>query len=671
MSTIDDVTNQALALHQAGQLDAASKLYARVLEVDPAQPAARHFLGVLKHQTGATTDGARLIRGALVLAPDEAVCYGNLSTLLLALADSRARRVARFSLCIAPEFLDGRINLATAELHAGAFQTAIDALTSLVNQFPGRVDLIDRLAVALEAAGRFPTAIPWRRRSLCLAPDAVTGYRALADAEAMGGNSGPAREQLHRHATVEPSLAARFRAAHSQDRIPLNSEEIRDGRARLSAFLDSAEQETAAVSDPHQEIGITNFILSYQDLVNRDLVKRVADFYLRACPDLAWTAPHCRRASRPSRRVRVAVISAFLGSHTIGKLYGEVLSRLPRPRFEVVAISPAKALDAAWVEQMRKADYQVSLSRNLRRARQQIAEIEADIILYLDIGMDPLTYFLAFSRLAPVQAVSVGHPDTTGVANIDYFLTAKGAEPDDWPEHYSERAILMHEFPFYYLRPPETGQVLDRADLGMPASGTLYTCPQTLFKMHPGYDPVFLEILRRDPNGRLMLIESAHAPETERVRARLAAAGPDVVERVHFQKRMNGLEYLDFVRASDVLVETFAFAGGNSTYEALSTGTPILAYAGKHMRSRVTADLLTMIELGDCVAPDTETFVDKAVALANDTAFRHETRQHLPEKTPLLFERQSAVDGLARFLEIAVDTARAGDRLQPGVMAPE
>jgi predicted O-linked N-acetylglucosamine transferase (SPINDLY family) len=62
---------------------------------------------------------------------------------------------------------------------------------------------------------------------------------------------------------------------------------------------------------------------------------------------------------------------------------------------------------------------------------------------------------------------------------------------------------------------------------------TLYTCPQTLFKTHPNHDDVFLEILHRDPNGRLNSIESNQRIETERLRTRLAAAGPSVIDRVY------------------------------------------------------------------------------------------------------------------------------------------
>ena len=208
-----------------------------------------------------------------------------------------------------------------------------------------------------------------------------------------------------------------------------------------------------------------------------------------------------------------------------------------------------------------------------------------------------------------MPAVYVGHPDTTGVPNIDCFLTTKCAEPADCPEHYSERAILIDEFPFYYKYATAVAGTFERTDLELTAAATLYTCPQT-----------------------------------ERVRARLAKAGPDVIDRVHFQRQMNGLEYLNFVQQSDLLVETLGVSGGNSTYEAPSTGTPILAYAGKHMRSQITIDLLTMIGLGDCVASDRENFISVVLEPADDTAARQEIRRRVPQASPGMLECQSAVE---------------------------
>jgi predicted O-linked N-acetylglucosamine transferase (SPINDLY family) len=71
-----------------------------------------------------------------------------------------------------------------------------------------------------------------------------------------------------------------------------------------------------------------------------------------------------------------------------------------------------------------EADRVVTLSKNIFNAQRIIAREEMDLLFYTDIGMDPETYFLSFARLAPVQCVTWGHPDTTGVPNVDYFLSS-------------------------------------------------------------------------------------------------------------------------------------------------------------------------------------------------------------------------------------------------------
>ena len=57
---------------------------------------------------------------------------------------------------------------------------------------------------------------------------------------------------------------------------------------------------------------------------------------------------------------------------------------------------------------------------------QIISDLKLHVLFYPDIGMEPFTYFLSFSRLAPVQAVTHGHPCTTGVPEIDYFVRFVG-----------------------------------------------------------------------------------------------------------------------------------------------------------------------------------------------------------------------------------------------------
>ena len=152
----------------------------------------------------------------------------------------------------------------------------------------------------------------------------------------------------------------------------------------------------------------------------------------------------------------------------------------------------------------------MSLVSSLEIARKQIAECEFDILFYTDIGMDPLTYFLSFSRLAPVQCVTWGHPDTTGIPNMDYYISCEDFETEGSETNILNALVRMKNIPNYFYRPDAvklTGSQRSERRLGLPEENRLYVVPQSLFKFHPDFDAVLAEILRRDSNGLLVLFE--------------------------------------------------------------------------------------------------------------------------------------------------------------------
>ena len=81
----------------------------------------------------------------------------------------------------------------------------------------------------------------------------------------------------------------------------------------------------------------------------------------------------------------------------------------------------------------------------------------------------PFGYFLAFSRLAPVQCVSFGHPDTTGIPTMDYFVSNDLYETPGSEAHYSERLFRLHDLASlaYYYRPERSAQRKDRRHFGL------------------------------------------------------------------------------------------------------------------------------------------------------------------------------------------------------------
>ena len=277
--------------------------------------------------------------------------------------------------------------------------------------------------------------------------------------------------------------------------------------------------------------------------------------------------------------------------------------------------------------------------------------------------MAPLTYFLAFARLAPVQCVSWGHPVTTGIPAIDYFISAKSIEPAVAQTHYSERLILFDPLPSYYFRPRHSPTPLTRGEFGFPDDARLYLCPQSLFKLHPDFDVVLATLLRRDPKGRLLLLSGIHKHWDRLLGARIAKAFPDIADRVIFVPRIPQEQFFRLLLMADVILDPPFFGGGNTSYEAFAMGLPIVTWPGEFMRGRVTEGCYRQMGFTELVADGPDSYVEIALRLANEREWREQMKAEIASRSHALYEDENVVAELEDFLCAAVAAHRRGERI--------
>lgn len=82
------LTEQALAHHQAGRLQQALPLYQQAIEVDSNNADAHQFMGLLFLHAGKPDDGIRCIRNAIAINPDVAPYHDNLGAALESTGDN-------------------------------------------------------------------------------------------------------------------------------------------------------------------------------------------------------------------------------------------------------------------------------------------------------------------------------------------------------------------------------------------------------------------------------------------------------------------------------------------------------------------------------------------------------------------------------------------------------
>ena len=99
--------------------------------------------------------------------------------------------------------------------------------------------------------------------------------------------------------------------------------------------------------------------------------------------------------------------------------------------------------------------------------------------------MAPMTTKLACLRLAPTQVAAWGHPETTGLPTIDYYLSADDFEPPDAQANYREKIVALPHLGCTYGRQNVSGVVPDLEMLDVAQDAPLLLCPGTPFKYAP------------------------------------------------------------------------------------------------------------------------------------------------------------------------------------------
>ncbi|MGQ3074626.1 MAG: hypothetical protein ACT7A5_26425, partial [Ferrovibrionaceae bacterium] len=113
MATLAEVLTRALALHQAGDLAGAERLYDLILSQLPDEPDTLHLSGVLAFQTGRAALGAERIEAALRHAPALTEAHNNLGAVLASLGDRGAAAAAsRRAVALQPDHRDALFRLA-------------------------------------------------------------------------------------------------------------------------------------------------------------------------------------------------------------------------------------------------------------------------------------------------------------------------------------------------------------------------------------------------------------------------------------------------------------------------------------------------------------------------------------------------------------------------------
>jgi predicted O-linked N-acetylglucosamine transferase (SPINDLY family) len=627
-------SNKGLSLQHLGRIAEAETAFKASLRLNPRSGLVHSNYGLLSMNAGRHKEAIDAFEAAIRWQPTLAPAYGNLALCHVALADwKRAEEAARRGLQVNPQEFNAHSALSTICMMRFEFEQAAVHFDAARHADPNSIVLLDNY---------FRNLVQTNRTTLA---------REIA---------GEVHQRTNR-------LDCRV---HELLTIPVlneSNDDIVAWRSRFEGGLDEilAMDRPATVPDVLALYSATIFYLAFHGMNDVKLMRKFARLYEHLVPEVLHTSAHLAATRQRQGVRRIGFFSRNVHDHPVTHCFSALIEFTSQQEgVEAFLISPS-----GFARSEKEGTYgafkgtKVTSPAGYREARQLLEDLKLDLIVYTDIGMDPLSYFLASARLAPVQCSVPGHPVTTGITNVDCYFTTKDMEPDDAWAQYSESIVAIENFS-RFPELPTVDAAKNPAEFGLPPDFRYYMCPMMLQKMHPEFDEAMLEILKIDPQAVIVLFETKEMPWKGEVLRRLRArTTPALLERVRFLPYVrNRADFIAVLKMAHVVIDPFHFGLGSTSAFIAAAEVPFVSWPGETMRGRVALWLSRIFDMPEVIAASKEQYPELAVSIAKDPELARSVAERIRRHRHRLFQTDIGIREFFESMCRLIDQARLSER---------
>jgi predicted O-linked N-acetylglucosamine transferase (SPINDLY family) len=554
--------------YEAGDLGHAQELCAQV----PDWADAILLRGRILLDLGRTAEAITVLRRAVIGDPNHAFAHFNLGLAFERMGDVTAA-IAAYGTATERQnpYPEAWNNLGLMLERAGEAEAAAAAFQTALRQAPRFHFAAANLAALLIDQGHLDAAIKTVETALTQDSTHAAGWI----------NLGVALLEQGRHTEAERAFAEALAAA------PDNADAA-DNALYLHHYMSN---DPAAVMKAHAAWGSR------------------------------FAAPNARPQLQPEPRLRIGYVSPDFRRHSVSFFFEPLLAHHDRKAVEIFCYASGGRSDAVTQRLQSLADHWRNIaSLNDENAAGLIAEDRIDILVDLAGHTKGNRLGIFARRPAPVQVTALGYPGTTGLKEIDYRFCDAVTDPPGAEQNATEKLIRLPSGLHCYLPPADAPAV---AELPFLKNGVVtFGSFNKLGKVSDATVALWASVLKAIPSARLYLKSRALTEAETRTitAARFAAHGIasgrlDLVGWVP-----DDAGHLAAYSRVDIALDTFPYSGTTTTCEALWMGVPVLTLAGATHASRVSASLLTTVNLDAWVTTSSEAFVVHAQSAARDIA---------------------------------------------------
>jgi len=657
-------SNRGLALKELQRLEEALASYDKAIQISPNYAEAYSNRGNVLKELQRLEESLASYDKAIEINPNLAEAHFNRGNALKDL-----QRLEE-SLASYDKAIELKPNYSEAFSHRGnvlkdlhRLEEALASYDKAIENKPNYSEAFSHRGNVLKDLHRLEEALASYDKAIEIKPDYAQAFFNRGNVLKELGQESKAKNSYDQALRIEPdfTLARWGRAISALPIIPSHIDHSKSSRIEISQKLSDMDIWFAQerLENGYKAVGSAQpFYLAYQEEDNRELLSKYGALCHRLMSHWQRKEGHFAKPKPFNEPITIGIVSHHIHEHSVwDAITRGWIEHINRDRFELVFFYTGVINDQETEFAKSIAKDFIALGDDLNSWVKAIIAAQIDVLIYPEIGMDPISTKLASLRLAPVQVASWGHPDTTGLPTIDYYLSADLLEPNNSEKYYAEQLIKLPNLGSYHKPSTVIPISINLEQFDIKVDGPLLICPGTPFKYQPQYDHVYVDIAKRLERCQFIFFIYQHKTVTHLFQERLGT---------HFLKSgLNSKDYCVFIpwqprssffglmNRADIYLDTIGFSGFNTAYQAIECGLPIVTREGRFMRGRLASGILKKIGLDELIAENEDEFVNLVVKIAKNHEYNRLVRNKIIQNRNLLYGDLKPVRELEKFLECA------------------